>query len=86
MSGLEQISQEVRTQIGKGADVIKVYADYRAGRDGEAVPLFSVEEMAVMAKIAISSHRQLVASMQQRPKAFGVLSMQGYRRLNMGWR
>ena len=61
VSGLEQISQEVRTQIGKGADVIKVYADYRAGRDGEAVPLFSVEEMAVMAKIANSSHRQLVA-------------------------
>jgi imidazolonepropionase-like amidohydrolase len=61
VSGLEQISQEVRSQIGKGADVIKVYADYRAGRDGESVPIFSVEEMSLMAKIANSGKRQLVA-------------------------
>ncbi len=61
VSGPEQISQEVRSQIGKGADVIKVYADYRAGRDGEAVPIFSVEEMRVMAMIANSGKRQLVA-------------------------
>lgn len=61
VSGLEQISQEVRTQISKGADVIKVYADYRAGRDGEAAPIFSKEEMALMAQIANSGRRQLVA-------------------------
>lgn len=61
VSGLEQISQEVRSQIGKGADVIKVYADYRAGRDGESVPIFSVEEMRLMANIANSGKRQLVA-------------------------
>ncbi|MBR7801204.1 metal-dependent hydrolase family protein [Undibacterium fentianense] len=61
VSGLEQVSQEVRSQIGKGADVIKVYADYRAGRDGESVPIFSVEEMSLMAKIANSGKRQLVA-------------------------
>ena len=57
VSGLEQISQEVRTQISKGADVIKVYADYRAGRDGEAAPIFSKEEMALMAHIANSGRR-----------------------------
>lgn len=61
VSGLEQISQEVRTQISKGADVIKVYADYRAGRDGEAAPIFSKEEMALMAQLANSGRRQLVA-------------------------
>jgi imidazolonepropionase-like amidohydrolase len=61
VAGLDQISQEVRSQIGKGADVIKVYADYRAGRDGESVPIFSVEEMSLMAKIANSGKRQLVA-------------------------
>lgn len=61
VAGLEQISQEVRSQIGKGADVIKVYADYRAGRDGESVPIFSVEEMRLMASIANSGKRQLVA-------------------------
>lgn len=61
VSGFEQISQEVRTQISKGADLIKVYADYRAGRDGEAVPIFSKDEMALMAHIANSGRRQLVA-------------------------
>jgi imidazolonepropionase-like amidohydrolase len=61
VAGLEQISQEVRSQIGKGADVIKVYADYRAGKDGESVPIFSVEEMSLMARIANSGKRQLVA-------------------------
>lgn len=61
VAGLEQISAEVRTQMGHGADVIKVYADYRAGRDGENVPIFSTEEMRLMASIANSGNRQLVA-------------------------
>jgi imidazolonepropionase-like amidohydrolase len=61
VSGIEQIGLEVRTQIGKGADVIKLYADYRAGRDGEAVPIFSIEEIATMTAIAKSGNRQVVA-------------------------
>src|SRR5215471_15191440 len=32
----EELEKEVRTQISKGADVIKIYADYRWGRNGEA--------------------------------------------------
>jgi imidazolonepropionase-like amidohydrolase len=61
VGGPEQISTEVRTQIGNGADVIKVYADYRAGRDGESVAIFSTEELRIMANIANSGNRQLVA-------------------------
>ena len=61
VGGSEQISTEVRTQIGNGADVIKVYADYRAGRDGESVAIFSTEELRLMANIANSGNRQLVA-------------------------
>ena len=32
----DEMANEVRTQISKGADVVKVYADYRWGINGEA--------------------------------------------------
>src|SRR6187455_1037949 len=34
----------VRDQIGKGADVVKVYADYRWGKNKQPAPTFSLEE------------------------------------------
>ena len=55
--GLEGITREVRTQIGKGADVIKLYADYRWGRDGASEPTFTVEEMKKAVEVASSSGR-----------------------------
>lgn len=61
VSGIEEMSREVRTQIAKGADVVKLYADYRWGRDGLAAPTFSIEEMSVATSIAKSSGRQTVA-------------------------
>ncbi|MEZ4699930.1 MAG: amidohydrolase family protein [Rhodothermales bacterium] len=51
----------VRHQIGKGADVIKVYADYRWGLGGEAMPTFSVEELTTIVETARSSGRAVVA-------------------------
>jgi imidazolonepropionase-like amidohydrolase len=51
----------VRDQIGKGADLIKVYADYRWGPDGEARPTFSVEELRTIVDTARSSGRPTVA-------------------------
>jgi imidazolonepropionase-like amidohydrolase len=51
----------VRDQIGKGADLIKVYADYRWGPDGEARPTFSVEELGTIVDTARSSGRPTVA-------------------------
>ncbi|MFI5185839.1 MAG: amidohydrolase family protein [Chitinophagales bacterium] len=53
----DEMMNEVRTQISKGADVIKIYADYRNGPNGEARPTFSVEEIAAAVKIANSSGR-----------------------------
>lgn len=50
-----------RDQIGKGADFIKVYADYRWGPDGEARPTFSVEELKLIVNTAASSGRDVVA-------------------------
>lgn len=36
VAGIEDMTNELRTQISKGADVIKIYADYRWGKNGEA--------------------------------------------------
>jgi len=55
------IVQVVRNQIGKGADFIKVYADYRWGPNGEAMPTFSEEEIRLMVQTARSSGRFVVA-------------------------
>ena len=51
----------VRDQIGKGADFIKIYADYRWGPDGEDRPSFTIEEMKTVHDIATSSGRYFVA-------------------------
>jgi imidazolonepropionase-like amidohydrolase len=56
----EEMEKEVRTQISKGADVIKIYADYRWGKNKTAAPTFSVEELAAAVAIAKSSGRQVV--------------------------
>lgn len=59
--GKENLVNETLTQIGKGADVIKLYADYRWGKGGTAAPTFSVEEIAAVTQIAKSSGRKTVA-------------------------
>lgn len=51
----------VRSQIGRGADWIKVYADYRWGARGEAAPTFSVDELKLIVETARSSGRPVVA-------------------------
>ena len=59
--GVDNLSKAVRTQIGKGADLIKVYADYRWGVNQEAQPTFLEEELALIVKIATSAGRNVVA-------------------------
>lgn len=44
-SGVEELVSVVREQIGRGADWIKIYADYRYGNGGRAHPAFSQEEL-----------------------------------------
>ncbi|MBA2301686.1 MAG: amidohydrolase family protein [Acidobacteria bacterium] len=51
----------VRNQIGRGADWIKVYADYRWGARGEAAPTFSIDELKLIVDTARSSGRPVVA-------------------------
>lgn len=45
VSGVAQMIDAVRTQVGHGADWIKLYADYHCGKNKESVPTFSAEEL-----------------------------------------
>ncbi|MFL5772094.1 MAG: amidohydrolase family protein [Flavisolibacter sp.] len=60
VGNIEEMRKEVRTQISKGADVIKIYADYRYGKNGEAAPTFTEEEIAAAVAIAKGSGREVV--------------------------
>ena len=59
--GVDGLVKEVRRQIGGGADLVKVYADYRWGRNREAMPTFSLEELKLIVGTAASSGRDVVA-------------------------
>ena len=61
VAGLEELSKAIRSQIGHGADFIKVYADYRYGPHGETQPTFSELEMQWLVGNTISSGRKAVA-------------------------
>lgn len=58
--GLEGVTKEVRTQIGHGADLLKVYADYRWGLNGAAEATFTVAELKQIVSVAASSGREVV--------------------------
>ncbi|RYY95636.1 MAG: amidohydrolase family protein, partial [Chitinophagaceae bacterium] len=60
VSGVEEMQREVRTQISRGADVVKLYADYRWGRDGAPAPTLTEDEIRAAVAIARPSGRQVV--------------------------
>jgi imidazolonepropionase-like amidohydrolase len=60
-SGLDGVVRVARDQIARGADFIKVYADYRYGPAGEARPTFTLAELERIVEIATSSGRPVVA-------------------------
>src|SRR5437867_10582766 len=53
--GIDGLSRVVREQIGKGADWVKVYADYRWGAGGAAHATFTLEELKLAVEIAKSA-------------------------------
>jgi imidazolonepropionase-like amidohydrolase len=55
------LARVVRDQIGHGADWVKVYADYRWGPRGEAMPTFTPDELELIVRTARSSGRPTVA-------------------------
>ena len=50
--GIDGLTRVVREQIGKGADWIKVYADYRWGAGGAAHPTFTLDELKLAVEVA----------------------------------
>lgn len=61
VAGLEELTKAIRTQMGKGADVIKIYADYRYGPNGEARPSFTEIEWQWIMMNARNGGRKVVA-------------------------
>lgn len=47
-TGVAEVTRAVREQSSRGADWIKIYADYRTGIDGSARPTFTMDEMKAM--------------------------------------
>ena len=58
-SGIDGVMLATRQQIKAGADWIKVYADYRWGPRGEAMPTFTEEELKAIVDVAHSSGRMV---------------------------
>jgi imidazolonepropionase-like amidohydrolase len=59
--GYDDLIKKTRNQIGRGADLIKIYADYRWGLRGEAAPTFMLEEIKLIVATAQSAGRPTVA-------------------------
>ncbi|MFZ1098909.1 MAG: amidohydrolase family protein [Steroidobacteraceae bacterium] len=70
-TGVEEIVRAVREQAGRGADWIKLYADYRWGPGGTQQPTFSEEELRAAVETAHSSGR---------PVAVHAMTAEGMRR------
>jgi imidazolonepropionase-like amidohydrolase len=59
--GIDGVTRVVRDQIKRGADWIKIYADYRWGPNGETRPTFTEAELKTIVDVAASSGRPVVA-------------------------
>ena len=57
--GTEGITHAVRSQIGHGADVVKIYVDYRWGLNDVAAPTFTENELKTAVEVAKSSGRMV---------------------------
>jgi len=53
--GIDGLTRVVREQIGKGADWVKVYADYRWGASGAAHATFTLDELKLAVEVAKSA-------------------------------
>lgn len=58
--GTDGLTKAIRSQIGHGADVIKLYADYRWGLNKTPAPTFTTNELKLAVEVAASSGRYVV--------------------------
>ncbi|WP_114239261.1 amidohydrolase family protein [Dyella sp. C9] len=61
VSGVDEAIRATREQAGRGADWIKLYADYRVGVDGSTQPTLSLAEMKAIVDTAHLSGRPVAA-------------------------
>jgi len=59
--GVDGLIRVARDQMGRGADFVKVYADYRWGPQGQTAPSFTLDELARLVEVVESSGRRVVA-------------------------
>jgi imidazolonepropionase-like amidohydrolase len=59
--GIDDLTRVVRDQIGKGADWIKIYADYGWGPHAGSLPTFTQSEIELIVEIAKSAGVPVVA-------------------------
>lgn len=83
VAGLEELSRALRTQMGKGADVIKIYADYRYGPNGEARPSFTEIEWQWITMNAKAGGRKVVAHAST-PEGMRLATMAGVSSIEHG--
>ncbi len=75
VDGPESILRATRTQIARGADWIKVYADYRFGPKNDARPTFSQDELALIVRVAhdagvpVAAHATTAEGMRRAARA-----------------
>ncbi|QGZ42540.1 imidazolonepropionase-like amidohydrolase [Pseudoduganella flava] len=60
-TGVDEVVKAVREQSARGADWIKVYADYRTGPDNAAHATFTQEELNALVKAAHESGRKVAS-------------------------
>ncbi|HEY1112649.1 MAG TPA: amidohydrolase family protein [Chitinophagaceae bacterium] len=83
VAGREELIREVLDQISRGADLIKIYGDYRWGRNGEAAPTFSTDDLAAAVAIARSGGREVVVHAST-PEAMRRASLAGVSSIEHG--
>ncbi len=81
--GYDDLIRVVRDQIGRGADWIKVYADYRWGPNGEARATFTQDELNLIVQVAASSGREVVAHASS-PEGMRRATLAGVRTIEHG--
>ncbi|MFQ6047009.1 MAG: amidohydrolase family protein [Gemmatimonadales bacterium] len=81
--GQDELIRVVRDQIGRGADWVKVYADYRWGPEGEAQPTFTQGELELIVEVASSSGR-FVAAHASSAEAMRRAALAGVRTIEHG--
>jgi imidazolonepropionase-like amidohydrolase len=82
-SGPEDLSRVIRSQMSKGADLIKVYADYRYGPGGEARPAFTEAEWQVIRSVSAMGGRKVVAHASS-PEAMKMAALAGVSSIEHG--